>query len=102
MAQADDVEDDGRSGPPARREAEPRRRLRGFAAMDPERRRRISRLGGRAAHLKGTAHEFTPTEAAAAGRRGGKATAAARATRDQPAAGETPAVIPFPSPKGRG
>jgi general stress protein YciG len=36
---------------------------RGFAGMDPERRREIARLGGRAAHELGRAHEFTPEEA---------------------------------------
>jgi len=36
---------------------------RGFAGMDPERRREIARQGGRAAHELGRAHEFTPEEA---------------------------------------
>lgn len=49
---------------------------RGFAAMDPEKRREIARKGGKAAHEKGTAHEFTPEEAAEAGSKGGKATQA--------------------------
>jgi hypothetical protein len=43
-------------------DARPRPR-RGFAGMDPERRREIARLGGRAAHELGRAHEFTPEEA---------------------------------------
>ncbi|SEB03733.1 KGG domain-containing protein [Variovorax sp. YR216] len=42
-------------------------RGRGFAAMDPTRQRDIAREGGRAAHEKGTAHEFTSEEARAAG-----------------------------------
>lgn len=46
---------------------------RGFASMDPERQREIASQGGRAAHEKGTAHEFTPEEARAAGSKGGKA-----------------------------
>ncbi len=46
---------------------------RGFAAMDQTRQREIARKGGRAAHERGTAHEFTPQEAAEAGRKGGKA-----------------------------
>jgi general stress protein YciG len=46
---------------------------RGFAAMSPERQRAIARIGGIAAHKKGTAHEFTSTEASAAGRKGGLA-----------------------------
>jgi hypothetical protein len=40
---------------------------RGFASMDPERQREIASEGGRAAHAKGTAHEFTPEEARRAG-----------------------------------
>jgi general stress protein YciG len=45
---------------------------RGFASMDEEKQREIASLGGRAAHQKGTAHEFTPEEARAAGRKGGE------------------------------
>ena len=45
---------------------------RGFASMDGEVQRRIAREGGRAAHAKGTAHEFTPEEARLAGRKGGE------------------------------
>lgn len=43
----------------------------GFAAMSLERRREIASMGGRAAHAKGTAHEFTSEEARQAGRKGG-------------------------------
>jgi uncharacterized protein len=46
---------------------------RGFASMDEERQREIASMGGRAAHQKGTAHEFTPQEAREAGRKGGEA-----------------------------
>lgn len=45
---------------------------RGFASMDLERQREIARKGGRAAHAKGTAHEFSTDEARAAGRKGGQ------------------------------
>lgn len=45
---------------------------RGFAAMDPAKQREIASKGGRAAHEKGTAHEFTPDEAREAGRKGGQ------------------------------
>ena len=45
---------------------------RGFAGMDPKRQKEIASEGGRAAHEKGTAHEFTPEEAREAGRKGGK------------------------------
>jgi general stress protein YciG len=44
---------------------------RGFASMDPERQRQIASQGGKAAHEKGTAHEFTPEEARQAGSKGG-------------------------------
>jgi len=40
---------------------------RGFASMDPEQQRQIAAQGGRAAHQKGTAHEFTSEEARRAG-----------------------------------
>jgi len=46
---------------------------RGFASMDPERRSEIASQGGKVAHEKGTAHEFTPEEAREAGRKGGQA-----------------------------
>ena len=45
---------------------------RGFAAMDPERQREIASEGGRAAHEKGTAHEFDSEEARRAGQKGGQ------------------------------
>lgn len=44
---------------------------RGFASMHPERQKEIARKGGKAAHAKGTAHQWTPEEARAAGRKGG-------------------------------
>lgn len=46
---------------------------RGFASMDPSKQREIASKGGRAAHAKGTAHEFTSDEARVAGRKGGEA-----------------------------
>jgi general stress protein YciG len=51
----------------------PQKKPRGFAAMDPEKQREIARKGGRIAHLRGHAHEFTPEEAREAGRKGGQA-----------------------------
>lgn len=78
------------------------RSLRGFASMDKEKQRNIASKGGRAAHEKGTAHEFdsgeasmaakkghergtahefTPEEARVAGRKGGLARAQNRATQ---------------------
>ncbi|MEZ0264450.1 MAG: KGG domain-containing protein [Phycisphaerae bacterium] len=46
---------------------------RGFASMNREKQREIASKGGKAAHAKGTAHEFTPDEAREAGRKGGLA-----------------------------
>jgi general stress protein YciG len=46
---------------------------RGFASMDRDRQREIASKGGRAAHKKGAAHEWTREEAQAAGRKGGLA-----------------------------
>lgn len=46
---------------------------RGFAGMPPDKQRAIASAGGKAAHQKGTAHEFTSDEAQRAGRKGGKA-----------------------------
>lgn len=51
---------------------------RGFASMDRSKQREIARKGGKAAHAKGTAHEWTSEEARAAGRKGGLRTRAAR------------------------
>jgi general stress protein YciG len=51
---------------------------RGFASMNAEKQREIARKGGRAAHEKGTAHEFTADEARAAGRKGGERVSANR------------------------
>lgn len=45
---------------------------RGFASMDQSKQREIASKGGRAAHEKGTAHEFSTDEAREAGRKGGK------------------------------
>ncbi len=52
---------------------------RGFASMDPAKQREIASKGGRAAHAKGTAHEFTSDEARVAGRKGGEAVSRDRA-----------------------
>ena len=46
---------------------------RGFASMDRGKQREIASKGGRAAHQKGTAHEWTSDEAREAGRKGGMA-----------------------------
>ena len=44
---------------------------RGFASMDRVKQREIASKGGKAAHQKGTAHEWTSEEARDAGRKGG-------------------------------
>ena len=46
---------------------------RGFASMDRNKQREIASKGGKAAHQKGTAHEWTSDEAREAGRKGGMA-----------------------------
>jgi uncharacterized protein len=45
------------------------RRLRGFAAMSPEKKKEIASMGGRAAHACGRAHQFSSEEARAAGKK---------------------------------
>jgi general stress protein YciG len=52
---------------------------RGFASMDPAKQKEIASKGGRAAHAKGTAHEFSSDEARVAGRKGGEAVSRDRA-----------------------
>ena len=52
---------------------------RGFASMDASKQREIASKGGKAAHAKGTAHEFTTDEARVAGRKGGEAVSRDRA-----------------------
>jgi len=51
---------------------------RGFAGMDPEKRRQISSAGGKAAHEKGTAHEWDSSDAQHAGRKVGAVSGARR------------------------
>jgi general stress protein YciG len=46
---------------------------RGFASMDRNKQKEIASKGGKAAHAKGTAHEFDSGEAREAGRKGGVA-----------------------------
>ena len=55
-----------------RGQSAPRKERRGFASMSPEKQREIASKGGRAAHQKGTAHEWTSEEARSAGRKGGQ------------------------------
>jgi general stress protein YciG len=64
-------------------------RGRGFAGMDRERQRQISSQGGKAAHQKGTAHEFDSNEAREAGRKGGMVSGGRRRAREQAQQGGT-------------
>jgi general stress protein YciG len=54
---------------------------RGFASMSPDKQREIASKGGKAAHQKGTAHQFTSEEARAAGKKGGQASGVARSKK---------------------
>jgi hypothetical protein len=71
--------------------------------MSPEKQREIASKGGRAAHQKGTAHEWTAEEARLAGRRGGQVSRGGRgrlvAPEDRAAAStpnsQAPASEPF-------
>jgi general stress protein YciG len=72
-----------------------RKERRGFASMSPEKQREIASKGGRAAHEKGTAHEWTADEARSAGRKGGQVSRGGRGrliVADSPlaATGEAP------------
>ena len=51
--------------------------------MDPKKQREIASSGGKAAHEKGTAHEWTSDEAREAGRRGGLASGKSKREREQ-------------------
>ena len=59
------------SGRKGSRRRTAKRSARGFASMSPARQRAIARMGGKAAHRDGTAHEFSTREAREAGRKGG-------------------------------
>lgn len=79
---------------------EPKRR--GFSAMDKEKQREIASKGGKAAHQKGTAHEFTAEEAREAGRKGGASARARRKTpgqnSEEPKSEESESGSPHPEP----
>lgn len=55
-----------------------RKQRKGFAGMSAEKQREIAAKGGRAAHQKGTAHEWSSDEAREAGRKGGMASRGGR------------------------
>ncbi len=74
-----------------------RKERRGFASMSPERQREIASKGGRAAHEKGTAHEWTAEEARRAGRKGGQVSRGGRGrladASDDPATDMAPSDV---------
>ena len=71
---------------------------RGFASMDRSKQREIASKGGKAAHQKGTAHEWTSEEAREAGRKGGMASHR-RKQEQQPQASGDEAVSGMPNPE---
>ena len=72
-----------------------RKERRGFASMSPEKQREIASKGGRAAHEKGTAHEWTADEARSAGRKGGQVSRGGRGRLIAPAE-----IAPATTPDG--
>jgi uncharacterized protein len=77
-----------------------RKERRGFASMSPEKQREIASKGGRAAHEKGTAHEWTADEARNAGRKGGQVSRGGRGRLISPADAIPP--VPTPAPVAGG
>jgi uncharacterized protein len=79
-----------------------RRERRGFASMSPEKQREIASKGGRAAHEKGTAHEWTADEARSAGRKGGQVSRGGRGrlVESVPGVPVAPDVMPLPTAPG--
>ena len=76
-----------------------RKERRGFASMSPEKQREIASKGGRAAHEKGTAHEWTADEARSAGRKGGQVSRGGRGRLmfpAEPTSVVAPEISPFP------
>jgi uncharacterized protein len=71
---------------------------RGFASMDRSKQREIASKGGKAAHQKGTAHEWTSEEAREAGRKGGMASH--RRKQEQQGGGSTTGSDEGGSPAG--
>jgi general stress protein YciG len=68
---------------------------RGFASMDRDKQREIASKGGKAAHQKGSAHEWTSEEAREAGRKGGIAS-----QRRKQDGGEAPGGSPAENARG--
>jgi uncharacterized protein len=72
---------------------------RGFASMDRGKQRDIASKGGKAAHQKGTAHEWTSEEAREAGRKGGMASHRRKQEQQQREQGSTEPVGGNPNPE---
>ena len=70
---------------------------RGFASMDRSKQRDIASKGGKAAHQKGTAHEWTSEEAREAGRKGGMASHRRKQEQQAPEDASVPANPPVDS-----
>ena len=66
---------------------------RGFASMDRAKQREIASKGGRAAHQKGAAHEWTSEEAREAGRKGGMASHRRREETMTPGGEDSPSPV---------
>lgn len=78
-----------------------RKERRGFASMTPEKQREIASKGGRAAHQKGTAHEWTSEEARSAGRKGGQISRGGRGRlADEPSSGSNRESVDMPGGPG--
>jgi general stress protein YciG len=92
----------GRAGNSGTEEDQVAKEDRGFASMDRAKQREIASKGGKAAHQKGTAHEWTSEEARDAGRKGGIASHRRRrealglTNPPQPAQEETRNAVPQP------
>jgi hypothetical protein len=70
--------------------------------MSPEKQREIASKGGRAAHEKGTAHEWTADEARNAGRKGGQVSRGGRGRLVLPGEPEPVTDLPSNSPAAFG
>jgi uncharacterized protein len=79
---------------------EQRKERRGFASMSAEKQREIASKGGRAAHAKGTAHEWSSDEARAAGRKGGMMSRGGRGKLPQDTSGSASVEPVGPPPAG--
>jgi uncharacterized protein len=87
MGSPDDIDTPGEGDASDGRRGHVAKEDRGFASMDRAKQREIASKGGKAAHQKGTAHEWTSEEARDAGRKGGIASHRRRREAQQPEGG---------------